>query len=223
MSGGQAQLLRRGLIAGAAAVTLGSLLPLAHAAPLDDLLKRIAEARRELKTLRADFVQTRTIGLLATEVKSKGRLTLAMPDRLRWDLLPPDDVTYWLGPKGLTMKNSEGIKTIGKSAAGRFAAVLDDLRVMLGGDLRRLRKRYTLSVEDEKGKSVITAIPKGKPEPGSVKKQIRRLVLVTDPKKALVERVTIVEQNGDQSVIAFDDFVKNAPVKKADVTPPTES
>jgi len=189
----------------------------AAADELDATLAKIAEARKKLKTLRADFVQVRTIGLLATKVKSKGRLTLVMPDRLRWDLLPPDDVTYWIGPKGLAMRNEEGIKRIGKSAAGRFASVLGDLRTMLGGDLRRLRKRYQLSIDEEKGKSVIVAKPKDK----AVKKHIKALTLVTDPKKALMDRVTITENNGDRSVITFSKHVKNEPVDEQIITPPS--
>lgn len=188
----------------------------AQADELDATLKRIAETRKKLKTLRADFVQVRTIGLLATKVKSKGRLTLVMPGRLRWDLLPPDDVTYWIGPKGLAMRNAEGVKRIGKGAAGRFAAVLGDLRTMLGGDLRELRKRYALTIEQEKSRSVIVA----KPKDAKVKKHIERLVLVTDPERALVEQVTIAESNGDHSVIAFSGFVKNAPIDEKVIEPP---
>lgn len=199
---------RRTIMTAAASLATLSLAGDAHADALDETLKRIAEARKKLQTLRADFVQVRTIGLLATKVTSKGRLTLVMPGRLRWDLLPPDDVTYWIGPKGLAMRNAEGVKRIGKSAAGRFASVLSDLRTMLGGDLRRLRKRYDLSIEDEDGRSVIVA----KPKDAKVKKHIKQLVLVTDPKRALVERVTIAEKNGDDSVITFSGFRKNEPV-----------
>ena len=169
--------------AGLSLATVTLVAPGAHADELDETLKRIAEARKKPKTLRADFVQVRTIGLLATKVTSKGRLTLVMPGQLRWDLLPPDDVTYWLGPKGLAMRNAEGVKRISKGAAGRFASVLSDLRTMLGGDVRQLRKRYALSIADEDGRSVIVA----KPKDAKVKKHIKQLVLVTDPKRALVE------------------------------------
>jgi outer membrane lipoprotein-sorting protein len=205
---------RRGFLAGA----LGMLWTVhATAEPdLNAILARIAKSRDELETLRASFVQTRKIGLLATEVKSKGRLTLVMPDRLRWDLLAPDDVSYWIGPKGLAMRNAEGVSRVSKGAAGRFASVLGDLRIMLGGDLRKLTKRYALSVAETKGRHVITAKPKDK----KLAKHFARLQLETDSKAALLQKIIIVEKNGDSSVIVFDGHQKNKPVKPSEIDPP---
>ncbi|MEZ4439121.1 MAG: outer membrane lipoprotein carrier protein LolA [Polyangiaceae bacterium] len=191
----------------------------AAAAPtLDETLDAMAKARAKLRTLRATFVQVRSIGLLATEVTSNGRLTLRMPDRLRWDLLPPEDVTYWVGPEGLAMRNKEGVTRIGKSGAAKFAAVLGDLRVMLGGDLRELQKRYDLSVAAVNDAIRITA----RPRDAQVKKHIQALALDTNPTKALVKRVVITEKNGDSSTIDFDHFVLNEPVADAEVTPPSK-
>lgn len=207
---------RRELMFGLALSVVGLWPRRATADALDATLERIAKARNELKTLRADFVQVRTIGLLATKVKSKGRLTLVMPSRMRWDLLPPDDVTYWIGPKGLAMRNAEGVKRVGKGAAGRFAAVLGDLRTMLGGDLRTLKKRYQLSIEQQDDRSVIVA----KPKDATVKKHIKELVLVADAKKALMEKVTITEKNGDRSVITFSNAKKNQPIDERTIEPP---
>ena len=62
---------------------------LACASDVDEAARAsITKARATIKTLQAPFKQTRVIGLLASEVKSKGKLTLVRPDRLRWDLVP---------------------------------------------------------------------------------------------------------------------------------------
>ena len=57
----------------------------AQADAVADALADIAKARAGLKTMVAPFTQERTIGLLATAVKSEGELSLVRTDRLRWE------------------------------------------------------------------------------------------------------------------------------------------
>jgi outer membrane lipoprotein-sorting protein len=206
----------------AAAAVLGISLDLsseARADAVDDTLGRISKARESVKTLQAPFEQTRVIGLLASEVKSKGKLTLVRPDRLRWDLFPPDEVTYWIGPEGLAMRSADGVTKIGKAAAGRFASVLGDLLVMLGGDMRTLRKRYDIAVAESGDTLTITA----KPKSDDVKKHIASLKMKARERGAVVERIEIHEQNGDESIIVFGKMTKNEPVDPDYIAPPKKA
>src|ERR1019366_297922 len=100
-------LTRRAFLAGS---VVGLLIPRAALAgdPLDDLLARIARARAPARTMQGPFTQTRTIGLLATDVRSPGTLILVRPDRLRWELAAPDDVTFFVGPEGLSYRGAHG-------------------------------------------------------------------------------------------------------------------
>ncbi len=205
-----------GLAGAGAFATIAMIAPVAIASEVDDALDKITKARAKIKTLMAPFKQTRVIGLLASEVKSTGKLTLVRPDRLRWQLLPPDDVTYWIGPEGLAMKNKDGVTKIGKASANKFAAVLGDLMIMLGGDMKKLKARYQLSVVKDGDKLEITAKPKAK----DVKKHIAQLKLLTDSDASVVRTVEIHEKNGDASVIVFGTYTKNAKVADKDMKPP---
>lgn len=188
----------------------------AHADAVDDALARITKARASIKTLQAPFKQKRVIGLLAAEVTSKGKLALVRPDRLRWDLEPPDAVTYWIGPEGLAMANEDGVTKMGKAAAGRFAAVLGDLLVMIGGDISKLRKRYDLSVDESRGSFVLTAKPKSK----DVKKHVSKLRLEAGADLWSVKRIEIHEKNGDTSIIDFGKFVRDKTISAEHMKPP---
>ena len=188
-----------------------SLSAIALADNVDATLKKITAARASIKTLKAPFDQIRAVGLLATTIESKGELTLVTPDRLRWDVLSPDEVTFWIGPKGLVMKSDEGVSRISKSSAKRFAAVLGDLLILIGGDIRKLRQRYDITVDG----STLTLVPKDK----KIAKYINRLVLNIDA-ASLVSRVTIEEKNGDSSVITFGAYTKNAKVSDDVIDPP---
>jgi outer membrane lipoprotein-sorting protein len=151
---------RRAVLAAAAALGAAAFARRASADALDDVLARIAKARAPLKTLVGPFTQERTIGLLATSVRSTGTLTLVRPDRLRWELAPPDDVVYWITPEGLAYRSKTGQGHV-SAAQAKLASSLDDLRTLLGGDLGRLRARYDLKLlPDRDGATAFEATPR---------------------------------------------------------------
>lgn len=191
------------LVATSAAVRLG------RAAPLDDALADIAKARAKLTTLQGPFVQERTISLLASKVKSTGKLYMVRPDRLRWELDPPDAATYWVLPDGLAYKTKAGKGKVGKGAQGPLGGVLGDLLVLLGGDLAQLKGRYDLALikRDSKG-TVIHATPKDK----ALAKSTKRIELSLGADPAVLEKVVLVEAGDDKSEITFGTLTRNAPV-----------
>lgn len=197
-------------------VCLPSLPSLAWADEVSDVLAEVKKARAGLKTLVGPFVQERTIGLLATSVKSDGEVTMVLPDRLRWELKPPDAVTYWIGPEGFAFATPRGATSVGKAAAGRFGSVLADLMILLGGDLEKLRTRYELSVPSRKDGVTLRAIPKAE----EVKKHIRRIEMRSGTELWMIREVTIEEQSGDLSVIRFGKMERDVRVDPAKMVPP---
>ncbi len=188
----------------------------ARADEVSDVLADIKKARAGLKTLVGPFVQERTIGLLATTVKSDGEVTMVLPDRLRWELRPPDAVTYWIGPEGFAFATPRGSSNVGKAAAGRFGAVLSDLMILLGGDLERLRARYELSVPSRKDGVTLRAVPKA----DDVKKHVRRIEMRAGPELWMISTVTIEEQSGDLSVIRFGKMERDVRVDPSKMLAP---
>jgi Outer membrane lipoprotein carrier protein LolA len=188
----------------------------ARADEVSDALAGITKARAGLTTLVGAFTQERTIGLLATVVKSEGDMTLVRPDRLRWELRPPDAITYWIGPEGLAYASPNGGGSVGKSAAGRFGAVLGDLMTLLGGDLETLRARYDLSVEKVDGGLLLGARPRA----DEVKRHVRSLSLRLPPDLWSVQRIEIEESGGDRSVIAFPRMARDVKVDPARMAAP---
>ncbi len=210
--------MRRRVFLGVVATSL--VLLSAWADDVDELLGKIAEARSELRTVRATFKQTRSISVMATVIESTGKLALVRPDKLRWDLDPPDAVTYWIGPEGLTMKNAEGVTKIDKSSTDRFAAVLGDLMVMMGGDIRALRSHYKVRFKEHHGILQLTFTPAPRTH---IADHIRK-VAITTPKDDLarLRAVGIYEKSGDKSLIKFEKWEKNATIDPDEMTPPSK-
>ena len=181
-------------------------------AALDSTLADIAKARKDLRTMTAQFTQDRKIALLATSVKSRGELTFAAPDRLRWDLAPPDDVVYFVGPEGLSYKTKSSTATMPATGAN-VARGLADLRALLGGDLSTLKERYVLGGSKNADGSVeITGTAK---EKGPV----RAFALTVEPQLVKPLRARLFEGKSDSVDLVFSNVVVNAPVDPARLRP----
>jgi hypothetical protein len=222
-------LSRRSLLAGTA--TLLATRAAQADGSLEDLLARIAKARVPVHTLKGPFTQTRTIGLLSTDVRSAGSLALVRPDRLRWDLAPPDEVTFWVGPEGLAYRSLHGQ---GRMPAGtaRIAAALQDLHAVLGGDLSRLGNRWTLTVlRDDLNGAEIEArarTPVASPAPSNPPSNsrsnsttgTRTMRFALAPDLVRPTRALLIEGEHDRTAIDFGDLTVNSPIDEATMRPP---
>jgi outer membrane lipoprotein-sorting protein len=212
---------RRTFLGAASAVAAASLARGARAAPpadaVADALADIAKARAKLTTLQGPFVQERTVALLASKVRSTGKLHMVRPDRLRWELDAPDAATYWVLPDGLAYKTKAGKGKVQKGGQGPLGGVLGDLLVLLGGDLSELKSRYDFGLfrRDAKG-TVLHATPRDK----ALAKHTKRIELTLGADPAALEKVVLVEAGDDRSEITFGAMTRNAQVDPSLVSGP---
>jgi outer membrane lipoprotein-sorting protein len=209
---------RRAFLLAAAGSTAGLALGASSAGAEGHSPALITEARKGLKGVLARFTQVRTVGLLATDVRSQGTMTVVTPDRLRWELAAPDAVTYWIGPEGIAYRTEKGVVRAGKEAAGRFGAVLADLLVFVGGDVARLEPRYALRAPSREKDGALNLI--AEPRADDLKKLVRVVRVQTNPELWSVRRVEIEEAAGDRTVIDFGPSQRDPKVDPATMRPP---
>jgi outer membrane lipoprotein-sorting protein len=181
-------------------------------AKLDALLADIARARKNVRTLRASFTQERKLTLLATTVKSTGELAFVAPERLRWELAPPDDIVYLIGPEGLSYRTRSSHATVPASGAN-IAKALADLRALLGGDLSSLKERYVLS--GSRGANDVEVAGTAKDKTASV----RAFTLTLDKTMVLPVKAKLVEGKSDAVEITFSNAQVNVPIDPALMKP----
>src|SRR5438445_12129088 len=180
---------------------------------LDRVIAEVGRARASLKTLSGPFTQERTIGLLAAKVRSTGRLALVRPDRLRWELAPPDDIVYWVTPEGLAYRSKHGEGRTG-AGAGRLALALEDLRTVLAGDLQLLRVRYEMRVTATEPELAFEATPRA-----GTKLPVQRITFALAADKVTPTRVEIVEGPRDKTIITFGALTRDAVLDPASMRP----
>lgn len=173
-----------------------------------DLLEEVASARKEIQTLVATFEQVRRIELLATDVRSRGKMTLVRPNRLRWELFAPDSMTYWVGPEGLAFSTGSSHGAVDPSSAGPIGNVMNDLLTFFGGDLRSLHSRYELNATRSEERVQIEA----RPRDPSLQKVMRKLKVVLAPDRVSPVHVTIEESETDSIFVRFLKVERNVTV-----------
>ncbi len=189
--------------------SLGSLVATrAHADAVDDKLASIVRARSNVKTLVGPFTQTATVGLLRSQVQSSGTLYLQYPNRLRWELGPPDSITYWVAPEGLAYKGLHGGGRIPSNT--REQADVDALRAVLGGDITTLRTRF-----DVREVPSDTTGPAFECTPKQANARLRKLTFSLDADLVRPRKATIVYDERNQSAIVFGELRRDAPIDPA--------
>ncbi len=196
---------RRTFLLGALAMTTRALV--ARADSVDDKLAAITRARAGAKTLVGPFTQVATVGLLRSQVQSSGTLYLQYPNRLRWELGPPDSVTYWVAPEGLAYKGLHGGGRI--PADTNAQADVDALRAMLGGDVSGLKTRFDVKeIPSDTTGPAFECTPK-------TALRLRKLTFSLDADLVRPRKATIVYDNRNKTEITFGELKRDAPISPA--------
>ena len=125
----------------------------------NDVLDRL-KAANTFETLQASFVQTRHSAMLTKDLVSEGRLVLANPDRIRWEVLKPyPSVFVSTGELSFagrrfrmpTEKDFTATALEGEDLAVKLVPVRRDLKsvfreIIVHADLKTLRIRSALLV-----------------------------------------------------------------------------
>jgi len=177
----------------------------------DDKLAAVARARAGVKTLVGPFTQVATIGLLRSQQQSSGTLYLQYPSRIRWELGPPDSVTYWVAPEGLAYRGAHGSGRVAPSSSQQ--ADVDALRSILAGDPAALRARFDVKeIPSDTGGPAFECTAKANPMGTN---PLKKLTFWLDADLVRPRKATIVYDNRNQTQITFGELKRDQPIDPA--------
>ena len=156
-----------------------------------EIIQKMASAAKEIKTVQADFTQTKYMKMLAKEMVSEGKMYCQQPDKLRWEYTSPRaNVIILNGTEGSGTKNKfvrEMARLIMKLVAGQ--GLTDS-------------STFQVTAEELPTEYVATLLPLKK----EMKQFYTKLVLHFDNKQSTVTEVELYEKNGDRTVIELHDI-----------------
>lgn len=154
-------------------------------------------------TLRADFVMTRTIAAMKSDLKSEGRLMLGGKGLLRWETLSPSKSTLvirrdiaWISYPDLDVTKQFDI------AVDPVMRVMSEhLLLLTSGRFDDLGALYDVSLEKDGQRRLRPRSP----EIGNIFREMR----VSADANGAVREVVLVSSNGDTTKISFQNISLN--------------
>lgn len=175
-----------------------------------ELMTKVDAAQKDLRSLRADFVQHSRVKLFRQQISSEGRLQYQKgdPARLRWEYLKPDPSTMLLvGDKVQLKMGTRPPQVIDTGKDPMLRAIFTQLRLWLGqGSLREAESEYEISVAGSVDQPALVLVPKAQ---SPLQRVFSRIELHLDGKTMLLRRLMMVEQSGDEKEIIFGKLDRN--------------
>ncbi len=166
-------------------------------------MDEIQSASDKVATFSCDFVQERNLALFAEPVLFYGSLSVARPDRLRWEFSKPL-------PSVLIFSGDQGIRCSGDTPPVHFdlgsdpimRTVAEQLWLWLGGDYSKLKDLYLL---EKTGPATLRISP----QDDTVAEYIDAVFITFSVVDRQPEVVEIREPGGDSTLITFHSCVLN--------------
>ncbi len=175
-----------------------------------DLMTKIDAAQKDLRSLRADFVQHSRVKLFRQQISSEGRLQYQKgdPAKLRWEYLKPDPSTMLLvGDRAQLKMGTRPPQVMETGKDPMLRAIFTQLRLWLGqGSLREAESEYEISVAGSVDQPALVLVPKAQ---SPLQRVFSRIELHVDGKTMLLRRLMMVEQTGDEKEIIFGKLDRN--------------
>jgi outer membrane lipoprotein-sorting protein len=164
-----------------------------------EILKSLEQAGRGLKTMRASFVESKTIVLLDETQESTGEVLLQVPGRLRWNYATPQ-ASAMLIRDGRFARYFPKSKQVFRGPAKGEA----DLLVGFGPGAAGLGRKYDVTFVGEEQVGVVAAwVLDLKPRSGQ-SGLFSAIRLWVDKARSIPVQTRLTEPTGDFTVVRFD-------------------
>lgn len=173
--------------------------PLAAAEDTAQVLKNLEQAGRALKTMKAEFVETKVSVLLDEQTEQRGDVRLQVPGRLRWNYTAPQ-------PGVMLIKDGQFARYVPQSKQvfrGR-AKGESDLLVGFGPGAADLGSKYDVTLAGEEKVGAVSAwVLDLAPKKGQ-SGLFAGIRLWVDKQRAIPVQTRLTEPTGDHTTIRFE-------------------
>ena len=177
-------------------------------------IQQISRAAAAMKTMQADFVQTKHLRMLGEKMVSRGRMCYQQSDKLRWEYTKPYAYTFILNGNSVMMSKGGHRDVVDVNRNKVFREIARMMMSSVVGTCLTDSKNFKVSMTVDKQTYTATLLPQKK----DVKAMFTRIVLVFIRKTSVVSKVTMYEKNGDRTEITLDNVRTGAAVSPTEFT-----
>ena len=162
-----------------------------------EMTQIITETSANLKTLRCDFVQKKTVSILSEVMISEGRMFFKQKEKLRWEYTKPELYEFVMnGDKVMTYSgNTKNVMNLNSSKMFRKISKIIVSGIIGSGifDATTFTAKFFVGAKE----NLVALTPKQK----ELKQMVKEIRICFNKTDYLVNSVEIEELNGDKTLI----------------------
>ena len=171
-----------------------------------EIMQRVSEVSTFLKTLRCDFVQKKTISILADEMVSEGKMFFKQKDKLRWEYTKPFQYEFVMNGSQLMTISGNTKNIIDANASNAFREICKIIISGINGSGILDPARFSAKFFTGTKENLVSIVPKQK----ELKQMFKQIHIYFNKTDYSVNAVEIDELNGDKTFIEM----KNKQINK---------
>ncbi len=172
------------------------------------IVDHINQVAHSLKSMQADFVQTKTMKMLGDKMVSNGKMYYQQSDKLHWEYTNPYSYTFILNGDKVLLKKGTRKDVIDVNKNKVFKEIARIMMSSMVGTCLTEKKDFAVSVAESDQTYTATLIPQKK----EMKQMYTKIVLTFTKKTSMISRVVMYEKNGDNTEIVLKNVVTNKAV-----------
>jgi outer membrane lipoprotein-sorting protein len=179
---------------------------LATEAQQKEMIRKITESSEQLKTLQCDFVQKKSISILADEMISEGRMSFKQADKLRWEYTKPYQYEFVMNGDKVMIRSETTKNIIDINSSKVFREISKIIVSGINGsgifDQSKFTAQFMVGAKDD----MVILIPKQK----EIKQLFNKIQIYFNKSDYTVNSVEIEELSEDKTLIEM----KNKQINK---------
>jgi len=175
-----------------------------------EIQNKIIKSNQAAKTLQASFTQEKHMSILNKPFISTGKFYLKQPEKVRWEYTAPFNYVVVLVNEQVAIKDGDDLQNYDMSKNAIFKEVNKVMSGMVNGKMLEDKSFETTFFENANNYKVVL-----KPKIESVKNFITEINVYFDKENFQTLQVTMFENEGDKTIIKFNDTLINAPINDA--------
>ncbi len=174
-----------------------------------ELTQKITAASNQMKTLQCDFLQKKTISILADEMNSEGRMLYKQNDKLQWEYTKPYQYKFTMNGDKVMIHSGKNKNIIDVKSSKIFKEISKIIVSGINGSGIFEQDKFTSSFWVGTADYKVALKPKQK----ELKQLFSNITLYFNKNDYTVNTVEIEESNGDKTTIQMKNKQLNKELK----------
>ncbi len=162
------------------------------------VLQKIKQHALQIKTIEADFVQTKTISFIDEQLVSNGKFRFSRPDKMRWEYQKPFFYSIIIDGDNITVIDNKKESRFDAASNAMFAQIKKVIINMVNGKMFDTPD-YHATLHEHDNNYVVNFKTVNK----AMKAYIASIDLYFTKRGYLMEKIVMNETSGDRTVIDF--------------------